>query len=248
MTVTTPERTDRWGKAAWAPTRADKTRPAIPLLQAGDHLSRAEFERRYSAMPGIKKAELIEGVVYMPSPVYLQHGEPHANVMGWLFGYKLATPGVRLADNTSVRLDFDNEVQPDAILFRDAGHGGQCRVGVEGFVTGSPELVIEVASSSVSFDMNTKLRVYRRNGVPEYLVLLAQEERAVWHVLVEGEYRVLEADDQGILRSQVFPGLWLHPEHFWAGDLAGLMAVLHQGLASQEHGDFVAALAAGGQS
>lgn len=245
MAVTTPERTDRLGKAAWTPTRADKTRPAIPLLQAGDHLSRAEFERRYAAMPGVKKAELIEGIVYMPSPVYVQHGEPHANVMGWLFSYKLATPGVRLADNTSVRLDFDNEVQPDAILFRDAEHGGQCRVSVEGFVAGSPELVIEVASSTVSFDMNTKLRVYRRNGVPEYLVLLAQEERAVWHVLVEGEYRVLEADKQGILRSQVFPGLWLHPEHFWAGDLAGLMAVLAQGLASPEHAAFAAEQATG---
>jgi Uma2 family endonuclease len=155
---------------------------------------------------------------------------------------------VRLADNTSVRLDFDNEVQPDAILFRDSEHGGQCRVSVEGFVVGSPELVIEVASSAVSFDMNTKLRVYRRNGVQEYLVLLTQEERAVWHVLVEGEYRVLEADDQGVLRSQVFPGLWLHPERFWAGDLAGLMTVLNQGLASQEYVNFVAALAAGGQS
>jgi Uma2 family endonuclease len=248
MTVTMPERTDRLGKPAWAPTKADKTRPAIPLLQAGDHLSRAEFERRYAAMPQVRKAELVEGIVYMPSPVYVQHGEPHANVMGWLFGYKLATPGVRLADNTSVRLDFDNEVQPDAILFRDCEYGGQCRVSVEGFVVGSPELVIEVASSTVSFDMNTKLRVYRRNGVPEYLVLLAQEERAVWHVLTEGEYRVMVPDEQGILRSQIFPGLWLHPEHFWAGDLAGLMAVLDQGLSSQEHADFVAALAAGGQS
>ena len=244
MAVTTPERTDRLGKAARTPTKADKTRPAIPLLQAGDHLSRAEFERRYAAMPGVKKAELIEGIVYMPSPVYIHHGEPHANVMGWLFGYKLATPGVRLADNTSVRLDFDNEVQPDAILFRDAGHGGQCRVSVEGFIVGSPELVIEVASSTVSFDMNTKLRVYRRNGVPEYLVLLAQEERAVWHVLTEGEYRVMEPDEQGTLRSQVFPGLWLHPEHFWAGNLPGLMTVLHAGLASPEHAAFVAELAA----
>lgn len=248
MTVTAPERIDhRPATAGWT-RRAEGARPVAPLLQAGDHLSRAEFERRYAAMPQVRKAELVEGIVYMPSPVHLQHGEPHANVMGWLFGYKLATPGLRLADNTSVRLDFDNEVQPDAILFLDSKYGGQCRASVEGFVVGSPELVIEVASSTVSFDMNTKLRVYRRNGVQEYLVLLAQEERAVWHVLVEGEYRTLEADDQGILRSQVFPGLWLHPEHFWAGDLAGLMMVLNQGLSSQEHDDFVATLTAGGQT
>ena len=79
-------------------------------------------------------------------------------------------------------------------------------------------------------------------------MLLAQEERAVWHVLVEGEYQVLAPDDHGILRSQVFPGLWLHPERFWAGDLAGLIAVLDQGLASPDHAGFVASMAAAGQA
>ena len=249
MTITAPERTDeRPAATGWTKTRAEGARLTVPPLQGGDHLSRAEFERRYRAMPHIKRAELIEGVVYMPSPVYVQHGEPHAHVMGWLFGYKLATPGLRLADNTSVRLDFDNEVQPDAVLFRASGYGGRCQISPEGFIEGSPDLVVEVSSSTVSFDMNTKLRVYRRNGVQEYLVLLAQEERAVWHVLVEGEYQVLAPDDHGILRSQVFPGLWLHPERFWAGDLGGLMAVLGEGLASPDHAGFVASMAASGQA
>ena len=38
-------------------------------LENGDRLTRAEFERRYAAMPRLKKAELIEGIVYVPSPV-----------------------------------------------------------------------------------------------------------------------------------------------------------------------------------
>ena len=249
MTITAPERTDeRPAAMGWTKTRAEETRSTVPSLQAGDHLSRTEFERRYHTMPYVKRAELIEGVVYMPSPVYLQHGEPHANVMGWLFGYKLATPGLRLADNTSVRLDFDNEVQPDAVLFRDSDIGGHCRISSEGFIEGSPDLVVEVSSSTVSFDMNTKLRVYRRNGVQEYLVLLAQEERAVWHVLVEGEYQVMIPDERGVLRSQFFPGLWLHPERFWTGDLSGLMAVLNKGLASPEHASFVAQLTQSGEA
>ncbi len=248
MTITAPERMEhRPAATGWTKGKADGIRPATPPLQAGDHLSRAEFERRYGAMQHVKRAELIEGVVYMPSPVYIQHGEPHANIMGWLFVYKLATPGLRLADNPSVRMDFDNEVQPDAVLFRDPRYGGRCQIGAEGFIEGSPELVIEVSGSTVSFDMNTKLRVYRRNGVQEYLVLLAQEERAVWHALVEGEYQALTSDEQGIVRSQVFPGLWLHPERFWAGDLDGLMAVLEQGLASQEHADFVGGMTAASQ-
>ena len=248
MTISAPLRTERPDQIARV--GATKKRPAaatdgIPPLERGDHLSRVEFERRYAAMPYVKKAELIEGVVYMPSPVhFIQHGRPHGTVMAWLLNYALATPGLAWADNTSLRLDYDNEFQPDAMLFIEEAHGGTCRISSDDFLEGPPELVVEVSGSSVSFDMNTKLRVYRRNGVQEYLVLLAQEERAVWHVLVEGEYQALEADEQGILRSQVFPGLWLHSEYFWTGDLAGLMAVLNQVLASQEHVDFVATLGA----
>jgi Uma2 family endonuclease len=252
MTITAPVRTDRPDQLGWAGAtkkRPKTVRDSVPPLERGDHLSRVEFERRYAAMPHVKKAELIEGVVHMPSPVHYElHGRPHGTVMVWLLNYAAATPGIAWADNASLRIDYDNELQPDAVLFLEEGRGGSCRISPDDFLEGPPELVVEVSGSSASFDLHTKLRVYRRNGVTEYLVLLAQEERAVWHVLVEGEYRVLEADDQGILRSQVFPGLWLHPEHFWAGDLARLMAALNQGLASQEHADFVAALAAGGQS
>ena len=44
-----------------------------------------EFERRYEAMPEVKKAELIEGEVYMPSPV--RHGaQSPAYPAGYLVG------------------------------------------------------------------------------------------------------------------------------------------------------------------
>ena len=212
---------------------AQQPRPATPFLQTGDHLSRAEFERRYAAMPHVNRAELVEGVVYMPSPVhYQQHARPHGSILGWLFAYAAATPQIHYADNASLRLDYENEVQPDAVLFYDEAHGGQCRVTADDFLEGRPELVVEVSASSASYDLHSKLRVYRRNGVPEYLVLLAQEERALWHVLVDGDYHLLEADEAGVLRSRIFPGLWLHVPHFWAGDLRGLIATLNEGLAS----------------
>lgn len=217
----------------------------VPPLETGDHLTRVEFERRYKAMPHIKKAELVEGVVFMPSPVFFQpHGEPHAIVIGWLFTYAAATPGLKLADNTSLRLDFDNEVQPDALLFRPKAIGGQCQVADNGFLEGPPELIVEVAASSASYDMHSKQRVYRRNAVQEYLVLLTLEQEIVWFDLVDGEYKRLVADESGILRSRVFPGLWFHPEHLWNGNLAGLLEVLQQGLASQAHSDFMAQLEA----
>src|SRR5262249_57904199 len=88
--------------------------PLTPPLETGDQLSRDEFERRYDAMPNVKKAELIEGVVYMPSPVrWNQHAAPHADFITWLGFYRVNTPGVRVGDSGSLRLNLDTEPQPD---------------------------------------------------------------------------------------------------------------------------------------
>ncbi len=129
----------------------------VPPLEPGDHLTSAEFERRFDAMPGLKKAELIEGVVYMASPVRLdQHGEPHALVMFWLGTYWMHTPFTRIGDNISVRLDGDNTPQPDASMLLDPTKGGQAQLSADGSVEGAPELIVEIAASTVSLDLNTK--------------------------------------------------------------------------------------------
>src|SRR5437016_4743729 len=141
---------------------------SIPPLEPGDRLSRAEFERRYSAMPQLKKAELIEGVVYLPSPLrYRLHGRPSRHLSGWLAAYEAATPGVEGADNSTARLDLDNEPQPDALLLIDPARGGQARISADDYVELAPEFVAEIAASSAGFDLHTKLHVYRRNGVRE---------------------------------------------------------------------------------
>lgn len=90
--------------------------PQIPPLENGDCLTREEFERRYEAMPRLKKAELIEGRVYISPTVRRSHGTAHGEVVGWLGIYHVATPGVQLYDSASVRLDKYNEPQPDALL------------------------------------------------------------------------------------------------------------------------------------
>src|SRR5262245_55052697 len=144
---------------------------SVPPLEPGDQLTRAEFERRYDAMPHLKKAELIEGVVYMPSPVrWNHHGHVHLNLATSLGVYQAATPGVQAADNASIRLDMDNEPQPDVAMIVLPTHGGRVRISEDDYVEGAPELVAEVAASSTSIDLNTKLRVYRRNQVQEYIV------------------------------------------------------------------------------
>ncbi|HKI17429.1 MAG TPA: Uma2 family endonuclease, partial [Isosphaeraceae bacterium] len=142
----------------------------IPPLENGDRLTRDEFERRYEAMPHLKKAELIEGEVYVGSPVHFRrHGKPHVQISCWLGVYMAGTPGVEAGDNGSVRLDLDNEPQPDAFLLIEPERDGQARISEDDVVEGAPELVVEVASSSVSYDMGKKLKVYRRNGVREYV-------------------------------------------------------------------------------
>jgi len=105
-----------------------KSSTGVPPLEQGDRLTRAEFERRYSAMPQVKKAELVEGIVYMPSPVRInKHSRPHAKLITWAGHYEAATPGVALADNGTARLDLDNEPQPDLFLQIVPEAGGQTR-------------------------------------------------------------------------------------------------------------------------
>jgi Uma2 family endonuclease len=216
---------------------------SVPVLENGDRLTRAEFERRYEAMPYLKKAELIEGVVYVPSPVrHRQYGAPHMQLISWLGLYTANTPGIEASDNSSVRLDLDNEPQPDGLLFINPACGGQVRISADGIIEGAPELVAEVASSSVSYDLHTKLHVYRRNGVREYLVWRVLEREIDWFVLRAGQYKRMPVDGQGLLGSEVFPGLWLDPAALVRGDLATTLAIVQQGLASPEHVAFVSRL------
>lgn len=210
-----------------------------PPLNSGDRLSRAEFERRYQAHPEIPKAELVEGVVYMTSPVRLeQHGRLHLAIAAWLGAYLAATPGVDGATEATVRLDFDNEPQPDAFLRLEPEQGGRSWVTEDDFVEGAPELIVEIAASSAAYDLHDKKRAYQRNGVREYLAVQVYEQQVEWFVLREGTYEPLLPDADGVLRSEVFLGLWLQPAALWSGDLAGLLAVLQEGLASPEHAAF----------
>jgi Uma2 family endonuclease len=199
-------------------------------------MTRSEFEKRYEAMHDIKKAELIEGVVYVASPVRIaHHGRPHAQIMAWLGAYYAATLGVDLADNTTLRLDNDNEPQPDALLRIEPEVGGNSRISTDDYVEGAPELIVEIAASSASYDMNDKLKVYRRNGVQEYIVWQMYENRLDWFCLQESKYVPLLPDASGIIHSQVFPGLCLAVDALLNGDLATVLSELQKCLGTPEH-------------
>ncbi|NJN68148.1 MAG: Uma2 family endonuclease [Chloroflexaceae bacterium] len=216
-------------------------RSVLPPLRPGDRLTREEFERRYEAMPHVKKAELIEGVVHMPSPVHIGfHARPHLRIATWIGHYCAATPGTDAADNATVRLGPGDEVQPDVMLFLP--RGGKSRISSDDYIEGAPELVVEVASSSADYDAGVKRRVYQRGRVQEYVLWRTAEQRVDWWALQAGAYVPLPASAQGIIASRVFPGLWLDVVALLEDRMAQVLATVQRGLASAEHAAFAETL------
>jgi Uma2 family endonuclease len=225
-----------------SPVTAEPAEGRAPLLQNGDQLTWPEFERRYRGMPHIKKAELVEGVVYMPSPISIAHATAQFRLINWLGHYAATTPGVLGAGNATLRLDLDNAPEPDAFLSIEASRGGQSQVDEHGYVVGAPELVAEVAVSSVSLDLHAKLHVYRRHGVREYVVWRVEDAAIDWFILRDGRYEPSSLSASGLFQSEIFPGLWLDPAALMRGDQARVFEVVQAGLSSPEHATFVARL------
>jgi len=210
-------------------------------------LSRCEFERRFDATPNLKKAELIDGVVYVQGPVsFVDHAGPHFDLIGWFGNYAVATPGIEGGSSSSIRLDERNEPQPDGCLLIQPQYGGRVQVDAEGYIVGGPELVGEIAASSVSYDLHDKLRAYLRNQVQEYVVWRVWDKSIDWFILRDGNFERQPLNAQGYYQSMVFPGLWLDPNALITGDMVKVMQVLQQGLATPEHADFVERLCQAG--
>jgi hypothetical protein len=216
----------------------------LPPLESGDRLTAAEFERRYHAMPNVKKAELIDGEVHMPSPVsWNNHGSPHLDACVWLGTYKVHTPGVDAGDNATVRLDNKNQPQPDLTLIVLPEYGGRTEFDDKGYLEGAPELVFEVSASTESIDMNKKWQMYRRVGVLEYVVWRVYDEAIDWFSFGSGASDRIVADPaDGLLKSRVFSGLWLDATALVQRDLAKAIASLMLGIQSEAHAEFARAL------
>ncbi len=197
------------------------------LLESGDHLTREEFHRRYCERPDIRKAELIGGVVYVASPTrYGVHGEQRWLVAQWLSGYTLERENVRGAFDVCVYLTPDSEVQPDAMLFLVPAPPGGASVRPDQYIEGAPQLVVEIAASSASYDLHGKLKAYEQAGVQNYVVWRVYDDAIDWFQLYEDKYRRIEPDDRGVIESVAFPGLRLHVAKLLAGDIRGVLAEL----------------------
>ncbi|HUA61099.1 MAG TPA: Uma2 family endonuclease [Verrucomicrobiae bacterium] len=203
-----------------------------PPLRDGDRLTRDEFLRRWEEMPDLKRAELIDGVVYMPSPVSDFHDDFHTRMSFWLTSYAASTPSCRSGITGTWLMSPDSAPQPDLTLRLRPERGGQSRI--EGkYAAGAPELIVEISHTTAAKDKGVKLRLYERSGVREYITVMPHEQEIVWRELVNGSYREIALDADGLFRSRVFPGLWLDPAALWAGDLAGLADAVQRGVAQR---------------
>ena len=186
-------------------------------LESGDRMERAEFERRYSRHPEIKLAELIDGVVYVASPVRIvEHADPHGILSAVFGGYLLANRGVRMASNGTWRCDDENEVQPDVLLRYLKSRGGTSWIDSDHYLRGVPELCAEITASSFNRDLYAKKELYLRLGVREYLTWQTEDGRIDWWRLEAGEYLAITPDEAGLLHSSVFEGLALNPAELLA--------------------------------
>ena len=222
-----------------------KRKTALPPLVNGQRLDQRTFHERYEAMPPETRAELVGGVVYMPSPMQSDHGESSRVVSGWLDRYQRFTPGVEGGDGATLKLEPEGEPQPDHHLGIPRALGGQSYVDDDNYLTGPPELVVEIARTSRAFDLGEKKAEYRRAGVREYVVIELEPNRIHWFIRRGNQFEKLPPAPDGIYRSEAFPGLWLD-RSILTGDRARRDEVLEQGLATPEHAAFAAKLAAAG--
>jgi Uma2 family endonuclease len=174
------------------------------------------------------------------SPLHFTpHADPYSRLVTWLGTYAAFTPGTLSGIEPTVRLDLDNEPQPDIVLILDQAVGGKARLTEDGYLEGIPELVIEIAASSAAIDMSIKKQAYRQNGILEYIVWQSFENQLDWFQLLEGEYQPLMPDAEGIIRSQVFPGLWLAVNALLGSQMVQVLAVVQAGIQSPAHETFV---------
>ena len=218
-----------------------------PLLDSGYHLSSEEFHDRYTQMPENVRAELIEGIVYVASPIYMPHSGQHLFLATLCGAYEFETPGILGAIAGSVRLDGSNEYQPDLHLRIAPECGGRTSNPDQKLVLGGPEFVVEISNTTLGMDLHEKFEVYQRDGVLEYLVWELKEEVIELFSLQEGSFQKIKPDVKGVLKSATMPGLWFNVPAILAGDKRAALRTLREGLKSPEHTKFVKRLQGGGK-
>ncbi|HWE35541.1 MAG TPA: Uma2 family endonuclease [Isosphaeraceae bacterium] len=215
----------------------------FPWLENGERMDARMFLERYEKMPPGWRAELIGGIVYViPSPLQIGHARSSPLFSALICFYTAHTLGTEVQDNATTVIDDERVPQPDSALLILPEYGGQSIDGEDEYTHGVPELVVEVAISSRSTDLNAKLADYERGGALEYIVYDVRKRKIHWFERRDDRLVPMAADADGLFRSRAFPGFWIDPAALAANDKPALFAALGRGLATPEHAAFVAEL------
>ncbi len=210
-------------------------------LSEGMPLSRAEFDQ----LGECRGLERLNGRLCLPPAAFRHrdHGQPHAILAFWATSYIASTSGIEISVASTVKMDADNDPEPDLSLFRTKSFGGRVILDPEGYLVGAPELAAEVSASTTYKDLTVKYKLYQKHGVNEYIVWNTEVGKFDWFELHDGRYQLRPTPEDGIYRSSVFPGLWLDYQSLQAFDYQGVLATLQSGFATPEHAKFVQQLA-----
>jgi len=214
----------------------------IPPFENGDRMDQKTFHALYMQTPDGFKAELIGGIVYVASPVSGFHSVPNSVTGTWLGVYAAETLGTQACTDSSAILSEESEPQPDQCLRITEVAGGQSQWDARRYLSGAPELAVEISNSSAGIDLHAKLRDYEQYGVREYLVVVMRQHEVHWFVRRKDRFTPMKPGADGVLKSKVFPGLWLDTAGVFDETATRLLATLRKGLASPEHAKFVAKL------
>jgi Uma2 family endonuclease len=210
------------------------------FMHNGDKMSQREFSKIYSKLPEPYKAELVAGIVYEPPPPTLLHSVGDLDLSALLRYYTAYTPGTQSGHDCSVILSDEDQVQPDSFLRVLPELGGQS-ANWRRKIKGAPELVAEVSFSSRSIDLHIKKERYAKFGVKEYIIFCVEPSLIQGLNLASGE--MLPMDENGVIRSEIFPGLWIDARSLSTGDYKSAFETLSLGLQSSQHKAFVDLLA-----
>lgn len=176
--------------------------------RAGPH----SFEEFCRIVREDQKADLINGVIYMPSPentddnelfiwlVTLMNLFVRRKKLGQIYGSRVA---FRLAEK--------HGPEPDIAFVRTENMERVTRGGVEG----PADLAIEIVSpDSVERDYYLKRELYELYRIPEYWIIDEMDQTVTLLRLKQAKYREVRPQ-KGEMHSQVLTGFWLRPEWLW---------------------------------
>jgi hypothetical protein len=123
--------------------------------------------------------------------------------------YRLFSPGWYVCVLAKVQLSPEEWEVPGLVAMVNYGSKKQCEVRDEVF-HGAPNFILDVFDSETDEDFRRRRDRFGKHGVQEYVVALDDNPvQLLWHRLDAGSYRLVEPDDDGVIRSQALPNFWL---------------------------------------